>query len=274
MNWSNGLAEWIEDDTVYLSVVFSWKLSDAYQKAIWYKSQGYKVKAGGPATHIHKDYLKDVATVGGDIDALEQHNPHATMASRGCTVGCYFCIVPQIEGKQFTFLPEFTPRPILCDHNLSALPEKYQEYIIEKYKKHDVSLLDANSGFHPQSFDEGTYERWKEINKGPWRFSYDMSKEHDDVYRVTQILKDIPGNKKRVYVLIGNEPFDACYERIMKVIEWGCEPHVQPLITLNTLIKRPKIAYDWNERKLKDLSRWANRWLWRKIPFEEYNKRR
>jgi len=162
------------------------------------------------------------------------------------------------------------PRHILGDNNLSALPVEYQEFIIEKYKKFGIMAEDINSGFEPRTFDEGTYLRWREINRGPWRFAYDETKEGDDVYKVTQILKDIPGYKKRVYVLIGNEPYEECYRRIMQVIEWGCEPHVQPLIALNSLTKRPIVRHDWTEQKLRDLARWSNRWIWRTVPFSQY----
>lgn len=273
-SWSGGLAEWVEGDTAFISVAFSWRLRDAYQRAIWYRSQGYKVRAGGPgmfAPSLRK-YLSEVAELGGDEpDALIHHNPDATIASRGCPVGCYFCIVPKMEGKEFTLLPDFTPRPILCDNNLSALPVEYQNHIIEKYQKFGVPLQDANSGFEPKTFDEGTYQRWKVINKGAWRFAYDENKEEADVYRMTQILKDEPASEKRIYVLIGNEPYESCYRRIKQVIEWKCEPHVQPLIALNSLGKNPKVAYDWTEEKLIRLARWANRWIWRSVPdFNDY----
>jgi hypothetical protein len=268
--WGNGIAEWIEGDTAFLSVAFSWKLPDAYQRAIWYRENGYKVRAGGAGLFARKDYLVEVAEAGGEVNALARHNPDATIASRGCPVGCYFCIVPKMEGKSFTFLPEFTPRPILCDNNLSALPIEYQDFIIEKYQKFGIPLLDANSGFEPMTFDKETYRRWKVINKGAWRFAYDETKEGVDVFRVAQILKDEPASKKRVYVLIGNEPFEACYRRIMQVIAWGCEPHVQPMLALNALEKRPIIRHDWTEEKLSHLARWSNRWIWRSFPFSEY----
>ena len=273
MSWSGGLAEWTKDDTAFISVAFSYDLPKAYQRAIWYRSQGYRIRAGGPGMFAPsvRNYLADVAELGGDpVDALIHHNPDATIASRGCPVGCYFCIVPKMEGKEFTLLPDFTPRPILCDNNLSALPIEYQNFIIEKYQKFNVPLLDANSGFEPMTFDEGTYRRWKVINKGAWRFAYDETKEGDDVHKVAMILKDESASSKRVYVLIGNEPFEACHRRILQVIEWGCEPHVQPLIALNSLVRRPIVRYDWTEQKLKDLARWSNRWLWRSFPFSEY----
>lgn len=271
MGWNGGLVDWIEGDTAFISVAFSWMLSDAYQRAIWFGSQGYKVRVGGPGTFARHKYFDGIAEWGGEVDAIVHHNPDATYASRGCPVGCWFCIVPKMEGKEFTLLPDFTPRPILCDNNLSALPVDYQEYIIEKYQKFNVPLLDATSGFEPKTFDVDTYHRWKAINKGAWRFGFDESKERDEVYQMTRILKDVPAGKKRVYVLIGNEPFEDCLRRIMQVIEWKCEPHVQPVIALNSLEKAPIIRFDWTEKKLRDMARWANRWIWRKVPFSEYN---
>ena len=98
--------------------------------------------------------------------------------------------------------------------------------------------------------------------------------EEEEVYRTFQILKDEPANKKRVYVLIGNEDVDTCHERIMKVIEWGGEPHVQPLMALNTLVKKPMIRHDWTDVGLRDMARWANRWLWRSMTFEKYKPRK
>lgn len=270
MSWSKGIAEWVEGDTAFISVAFSWKLPEAYQRAVWYKAQGYKVRAGGSGTYARKNYLEGVAELGGEVDALPHHNPDATMASRGCPVGCYFCIVPKMEGKEFILIPEFTPRPILCDNNVSALPVEYQEYIIDKYRKHDLKISDINSGFEPQTFDKDCYQRWKEINIGAWRFAYDETKEGEDVYNVTQILKDLSPSKKRVYVLIGNEPFENCYRRIMQVIEWGCEPYCQPMLALNTLKKEPIIRYDWTEKKLQYLTRWVNRWTWRSVKWEDY----
>lgn len=272
MKWSGGMTHWIEEETgtACISVAFSWKLPDAYQVAVWYRQQGFEVLAGGPGTFANKKYLSEVADVGGDIDALVRHNPNATIASRGCPVGCHFCIVPAMEGKEFTLLPEFTPRPILCDNNLSALPAYYQDHIIDKYLKYGVPLLDANSGFEPRTFDKGTFARWSKINKGAWRFGYDEISEKEDVRRMATVLSGVPASKKRVYVLIGNEPFDSCMERIEEVISLGCEPHVQPMMSLNTLIKKPRVKFDWTEKKLKDVARWANRWLWRSFQFSEY----
>ena len=273
--WIGGLAEWREGDITYLSVAFTWKLEEAYQRAVFARAQGMRVIAGGPALYLKtmKHRIEDVAEIGKEFpDALRMHNPDATIASRGCPVGCWFCIVPKMEGKEFTLLPDFSVRPILCDNNLSALPAEYQEHIIRRYQQENVPLLDANSGFEPRTFTEEVYRRWKVINRGPWRFAYDDMQERQEVLAVMRMLKDEAASKKRVYVLIGNEPYAECMGRIREVIENGCEPHVQPFIKLNALDRVPHVKYDWTEQKLRDVARWANGFVWRKAPFEDYNR--
>lgn len=276
-SWSGGLAEWREGDTAFLSVAFTWRLDDAYSRALFAKAQGLKVVAGGPALFLVKmqHKLTDVAEIGTDYpEAVTKHNPLATFASRGCPVGCWFCIVPAMEGREFTLLPDFVVRPILCDNNLSALPADYQDHIIRRYQDEGVKLIDANSGFEPRTFTPDVYARWKPLinaGRGPWRFAYDDMAERADVLRVMRMLSEEPQSRKRVYVLIGNEPFAECMQRIQEVIDTGCEPYSQPLMKLSASEREPWIKYDWTPRKLQDVARWVNGWVWRKAPFTEYS---
>lgn len=142
-------------------------------------------------------------------------------ASRGCPVNCSFCVVPRLEGTAFTLDWEFQPAPILCDNNLSALPVAFQEHIIRRYQEAGAPLQDANSGFEPRTFDEETYQRWRPVLRGPWRFAFDELGEADDVRRMMGILAGERPRRKRVYVLIGNEPIAACYERVRRVLACG-----------------------------------------------------
>lgn len=208
--------------------------------------------------------------------ALNFHNPEATIASRGCSEDCYFCGVPMTDGK-LSLLPEFPVRPVLCDNNLSALPAKYQDYIIERYHAEGVRLKDANSGFEPKTFDTEVYRRWKPLmdaGSAPWRFGYDSTDEAPQVRRVMKMLKDEPAKRKRPYVLIGNEPFADCMARIEESLDNGCEPHVQAYLSLNSLTRDPRARFDWTEQKLDDVMRWANGWVWRRAPFNEYDRHR
>lgn len=273
-SWVNGLAEWTEGDTAFLSVAFTWRLNDAFMRAHWYRAQGYRVRAGGPGIFTRKHYLADVAEIGGDIpDAIARHNPMATFASRGCPVGCWFCIVPKMEGRAFTLLPDFTPRPVLCDNNLSALPADYQDHIVARYQAAGVPLLDANSGFEPRTFDGEVLARWKPINRGPWRFAYDDAADGEHVARVMRMLDGagVSARRRQVYTMIGNEPFEACMDRIRQVIGWGGEPYAQPFMKLNALEKRPHVRHDWTEGRLKAVQRWVNGRFWKYVPFDRYD---
>lgn len=271
--WIGGFAEWTDENTAFLSVAFTWLLDKAYERAVWWKALGYRVRAGGPALFTRKHHLADVAECGGDYpDAVTHHNPMATFASRGCPVNCWFCIVPAMEGRSFTLIDDFPVRPILCDNNLSGLPVAFQQHIVARYQKHGVKLLDAQSGFDPKDFDEDCLQRWRVINRGPWRFAFDEQNERHHVERVMLMLRKAGINRRRirVYVLIGNEPVASCLDRINSVIAWGGEPHAQPYIKLNALVKRPHIRFDWTESLLRDVARWANHWPWHERSWVEY----
>jgi hypothetical protein len=272
VGWIGGLAEWTVGETAFLSIAFTWKLREARDRASWYKSLGYRVLAGGPAVFMNRHYLEGYAVLGPpQRDALQYHNPDATYATRGCDQRCKFCNVWMIDGD-FTYYPDFVPRPILCDNNLSGLDPKYQDFIIAKFQAASVTLLDANSGFEPKSFDAGTVERWRKINKGPWRFGYDETDERERVRAVMKMLRDAGFSPKRIrpYVMIGDEPFEQCMQRILESIEWGGEPHVQYKIKLNAMEKEPQVRFGWTAQKLKDVARWANRRIWRYATFDEY----
>ena len=273
--WVNGLAEWTDGDTAFLSIAFTWRLDDAWQRAKWYLALGYKVRAGGPGIFTRKHYLADVAEIGGDVpDAVARHNSMATFASRGCPVGCWFCIVPKMEGKNFTELPDFIVRPVLCDNNLSALSSEYQDHIVARYVASGVPLLDANSGFEPRAFDEEVYRRWKVINRGPWRFAYDDMADRPHVARVMMMLRDLTPKRKQVYTLIGNEPFEVCMGRIREVIAWGGEPYAQPVMKLNALKRVPMVRHDWTVPRLKAVQRWVNARRWKYCAFADYDSSR
>jgi hypothetical protein len=275
-SWAKGVIEWVEGDTAFLSVVFSWDVSEAYSRACWYRQQGYRVRVGGPGVFTAKRSREfdGIAEVGGSIPGTQRlHNPMATKASEGCDVGCAHCIVWAMEGLEYTLLPDFEPRPVLTDNNLSGLPADYQQYIVDRYLASGVPLLDANSGFEPKTFDEDTFERWRPINKGPWRFGLDETFETTDARRAIAMLRrrGVSSRNIRVYVMIGREPFAECMARIRTVIDMGAEPYVQPFIKLNSPTRTPWIGHDWSPLLLKRVQRWANSpMIWRKHRWEGY----
>jgi pyruvate-formate lyase-activating enzyme len=266
-------------DRVCLSVIFSWHARLARNIALRVKRHA-EVWCGGPGMFTLGHWWCQETSLpcvrGLDPRFERQRGTYRmTFASRGCPVGCSFCIVPQLEGRAFTLDWDFSLAPVLCDNNLSALPVRFQEHIIHRYREAGLRIIDANSGFEPQTFDAACYQRWKPILRGPWRSAYDTLSEGTAVERMLHLLAAEPPRKKQVYVLIGNEPIAACYERACKVIEWGGEPFCQPFIPLNTLSRQQrKIAYDWTPSLLTDFARYFNRHLWRSVSLRDYTNRK
>lgn len=267
-----------EPSQVFLSVIFSWHAPIAREIALRYRGSA-DVFCGGPGMYALAKWWKNWTgldcTRGLDMRFDRQRGDYQmTFASRGCPVDCWFCIVPKIEGKTFTLDWDFVPAPMLCDNNLSALPVDFQEHIIRRYQETGLRLSDANSGFEPRTFDDGTYRRWKAVNMGAWRFALDEIGELSDVERMMKILAPVSASRKRVYVLIGNEPIESCLERCRKVVEWGGEPYCQPVLPLNALDRHDYIIrHDWSSTLLQDFARYWNRYLWRSVALNEYNNR-
>lgn len=266
-----------EYDLVALSVIFSHHALKAREIALQVRRHA-EVWCGGPGMAQLRGWWKRETglecVVGLDQRFERQRGDYPlTFASRGCPVNCWFCIVPRIEGKAFTLDWDFQPAPVLCDNNLSALPVEFQEHIIRRYRERGTPLKDANSGFEPRAFDEATYARWKPVLRGPWRFAFDDLGEETDVRRVLEILRPEVAKRKRVYVLCGNEPVTACYERARKVVEWGGEPFCQFVRPLNWLGEPLRYRFDWTELRARDFCRYWNTWGWRSYPIWEYCNR-
>jgi hypothetical protein len=273
----------LEADLVCLSVIFSWHAPMAREIALRMKSHA-EVWAGGPglfalASWWQKETGLEIVR-GLDQQFDKQRGKYEmTFASRGCPIDCSWCIVPRLEGVTFSFDPDFIPAPMLCDNNLSGLPASYQEHIISRYRSFKQPLVDANSGFEPHSFDMETYLRWKPLldeTRAPWRFALDELRELADVERMMTILKAESPRRKRVYCLVGNEPIAACFERAMKIIEMGGEPHCQFVLPLNWLGDpgKVKLRFDWKSYKQgQDFCRYFNTWGWRSYSIWDYKPR-
>jgi hypothetical protein len=265
-------------DLVCVSVIFSWHAPIAADIAHRFLGKS-EVWAGGPGLFKLADWWKSRVNelqcklvLGLDHRFERQRGSYrVTFASRGCPVNCWYCPVTPMEGREFTLYHDFDPAPILCDNNLSALPEDFQAHIVERYLRAGVSLLDANSGFEAKAFTVDTYNRWKPALRGAWRTAFDILPRHRAVEQTLRILAAEPQKRKRVYVLIGNEPMESCFERATRVLEWGAEPHCQAVMPLDVLEKDAfTIRYDWTVPRLKHFARYFNRFLWKYTTLADY----
>jgi len=270
MTWPKKAIDWIEDSTVFVSVPFTWELPKAYSRCVFLRQQGYRVRAGGPAVSLMPDYLRDVAEIGGEVDALKHHNPDATFTSRGCIRKCKFCAVPKIEGD-LVELEEWEWKPIICDNNLLACSEKHFDKVIDNLK--GFKKVDFNQGLDARLLTDYHAERLAELDC-MIHLAWDHIGLEGQVFGAIYALlhAGLPKRRIRIYVLIGydDSPADALYRLEMLKAE-GIWPNPQRYNPLDTLEKDHYVAPNWTDRELHRFMRyWARqRWL-EHIPFEEY----
>lgn len=271
MSWSSGLVEHIEGNTAYLSVVFSWQTQDAFQRAIWLKSEGYRVRAGGPAVALNPGRINQVADIDGEWNALPHHNPDATFTSRGCIRNCKFCAVPKIEGD-LVELKEWVPKPIVCDNNLLACSNAHFEDVI--YKLRNIKGVDFNQGLDARLLTSQHAHGLATLDLYAVRLAWDHIGLENQFLSAFQKLIDarIPTRKIRVYVLIGykDTPEDALY-RLQTIKDTGAWPNPMRYQPLNTERKNSYVGMNWTERELKDYMRyWSRLHYLGHVPFSEY----
>lgn len=269
--WSGGLVEWIEGKMAFISVVFSWQLQEAYQRAVWLKEQGYIVKAGGPAVAMNPDFLKGVARIDGELDALSKHNSNATFTSRGCPNKCEFCIVPKIEGD-LVELDEWPIRPIVCDNNLLACSRKHFDNVINNLK--GIKAVDFNQGLDARLLTDYHANRLTELDLEYVRIAWDQTSLEKRVMIAIERLVSagIPKRMIRVYVLIGfnDTPDDALY-RLQTLKDFGVWPSPMRYQPLDAVRRNNYVGSSWTEPQLKDYMRYWSRLNWLEhIPFEDY----
>lgn len=271
-DWSGGYIEWIEDDTVFLSIVFSWQLDDAYQRACWYKILGYNVRAGGPAVIMNPGFLDSIADTSEQIDALPRHNPNATFTTRGCPRKCDFCAVPKIEGS-LVELDDWPIKPIICDNNILAANRKHFDSVIDKLKP--LTQVDFNQGLDARLLTPYHAERLAELDLKCVRLAWDHSRLEAQFMRAFEALRnaDIPANMIRSYVLIGfnDTPEDALY-RLQTIRSLGAWPNPMRYQPLNTKKKNEYIHPNWTHRELiKFMRYWSNIRYTGGVPFDEFD---
>src|SRR5581483_6999072 len=274
-------------DVVWVSAIFSWHVPRLIKFAEAALADGRTVEVGGPGTFGVQEYI--VSRLGiapkSTPDARFEREPGQYLMvfwSRGCPAyNCTLgypkdgskpvCSVPLMEGRKYTLYSDIIPARLIGDNNLSALPRSHQEFIVERTKAANFTSVDANSGFEPRSMKPWVIDIWKKLPLVAWRFAYDETSERADVLKVIEML-DAAGVSRRklhIYCLAGNEPVEACEQRVREINEWKAVPIVQRRRPLDYIEGPLPTLHDWTEQKLIDFQRWGNR-IGKGKPFKEY----
>lgn len=263
--------EWQEGDSMCISVVFSWRLQKAYQRAIFWRKLGYQVKVGGPAVSLQPAMFSGIASVEGECDALWRHNPMATFTSRGCIRRCGFCVVPELEGD-IQELTDWEPKPIVCDNNLLACSRRHFDRVVDRVRP--LVGIDFNQGLDARLLTWHHADRIAELKLTRVRLAWDHVNLEGSFMWAFKLLRKagIPKSKIHAYVLIGYEdsPDDALY-RLESVRALGIKPNPMRYQPIRAERKNEYVAPGWSEEELRRYMKYWSRLRWyASIPFEEF----
>lgn len=235
--WNNELFQFSVDKT-YVSIVFDWNKSKA--------SQFPNAEIGGSGYDLVKTLPKEI----------EQIKPRINIGftTRGCIRRCYFCIVPQKEGKIraegdiYDIWDGKSKELIILDNNIIALPEHFKK-ICSQLRKEKIKV-DFNQGLDHRLLTSDILDELLSIRHiREIRFAFDDLAYKSTVLKALQLFKKrkVRDWATRWYVYVGvNDTFDTVYERL-------------------ALLKENKQgAYLMRDRKIYDkkifvaLAQWAN----------------
>lgn len=267
--WSGGYAEILENKKAYISIVFSWNINKAIERALDLEKDGYSVKIGGPAAILNKEKIGLYFSE--DRPMLQYHNPNATFTTRGCIRKCEFCAVPKIE-KEFIEIKDFEIKPIICDNNFLASSTKHFDLVIDKLKT--IEDIDFNQGLDARLLTDYHAQRFRELKLKCIRLAWDNIKTENKFIGAYEKLRNnkIPKSKIRCYVLIGfnDTPEDAVY-RLETCRKLGIMPNPMRYQPLASEKKNEYVDKNWTHSELQRYMRyWSNLRYVGSIPFNEF----
>jgi hypothetical protein len=226
---------------------------------------------GGTGYDLTIKLSKEVDDLDPDYSIYPDNKISYGFITRGCIRNCYFCIVPQKEGKIYKYnnINNIVKHKIVCflDNNILAYPdyEKEFNYLI----KNKIRCF-FNSGLDIRLIDNKNSFLLSELNYyGEYLFSFDNINNIELITEKLEILKtEIRKDWKIKFNIYcnANMPLRDTLDRIEFCKNERCLPYLMRDINCWT---------SENKNFYTDLSAWCNQpSLFKKMSFEEFMPKR
>ncbi len=257
LQWPKGPTEWITNETLHVSIPFTWNIPQVVERVRQRCFQWDSVIVGGPATVLLPRAFDDQPWVRvGDTHpgVLQKVNPMATRTTVGCVNRCPFCAVPVIE-PTWAELDDWPDLPVLLDNNLLAASDTHFDRVMDRLER--WGWCDFNQGLDCRLMTEHHAERIGRIRGAIVRLSLDSLREADLWQRAFELLRRFGTAKRRVraYVLCGFDSGPADAWRRCEIAEAaGAMPlpqwyHALTAIRLNEVTdEQRRLGWDKNSR--------------------------
>lgn|GEM_PF-972379 len=297
-------------DRLYISVIFTNTRPAIMRQMHLYEQQAKEIWIGGTGWDDYSRKPYKITQLPPEIEAFDDPKWTYEMydidygigfTTRGCHVGCSFCVVPKKEGlKEYKDTPIsklINPRSkhVVLMNNNSLAHESFMEDITEIRERglsihwdqaNDITLItpeiaQALASVNYRSFDTKRRELFFAFDLMIKRkrdpitgqpMSYDMLKVVPEKVRMLQEA-GIPPKHLTFYMLIGfNTTEEEDLARVECLRELGCDPYPMVFRDLNG-----KIGMDGSGKPqsfhVRPLRDWIVSGVWREQPFSQFSRR-
>ncbi|MDD5511341.1 MAG: hypothetical protein PHI12_11130 [Dehalococcoidales bacterium] len=261
-----------DPDIIYASVIFRQNKHLVDGLSFFYPNA--EIVIGGVGYDMQTKLPAEIERIRPDYTLYPDMDYSLGYTSRGCPNSCYFCVIPQTEGKHQRWQhpsewhnPDFKKARIL-DPNWYADPDWFFE-TSQWFMDRDIAI-DVSQGFDIRRITPGIAYQIKKLKFWkPIHFAWDDEKDEVKIMRGIEILKNM-GMKNELrhstlFYVYCHDPdqHESALYRCRKLKEMDVGAFVMYNIDI------PKT------QEIIDLQRWANRpWIYWSIDYDEYRRRR